>query len=295
MISQYSNPRDIDREFWQDYPKAMYWLKKTIQRCKHKWPLLDDLWEVENYKAKHKFSEPVYYTSPTTGNRWMTYVSSCMGADGELHAYCRALLYYYTEAYMTIMLPINLVDKDDETGETVNETQGVNVYTAHMFQRMADPERLGVDMSDRVRAIRNFAEFVATGWSDTRPPRKGEKHTQVMLRTPGSWIRGHTVRVKDRHVTIYRTFYADKSMSPKQLKDVRSFTKFVDEKMNNQSNDKRNGVRSKNYDGDASHERCQSNNRQPMDVAGVRDGLLLVPQPDQPILCGDARLWRRQD
>ena len=52
-----------------------------------------------------------------------------------------------------------------------------------------------------------------------------------MMRLPGSWLRGHTVDVGRRHVTIYRTFWTDKSMTYKQLKDVRTFKKFADENM----------------------------------------------------------------
>ena len=231
MISQYSRPRDIDREFWEDYPKAIYWLKKKTSSGNAYWKILDDGWEVFNYRQDYSLSDPVYYQSPKTGNRWLLWVTMKRDNKGEMHMYSRATLYYFTELYMTMMLPITIVEENKE-GETRNEIQGVNIYTAHMFQRMADKERLGVDMSDRVKVMRNFAEFVGTGWSDTRPPREGERHTQVMLRTPASWIRGHTVNVNGRHVTIYRTFYTDRSMSYKQLKDVRSFKKFADEKMN---------------------------------------------------------------
>ena len=231
MISQYSNPRDIDREFWEDYHKAHYWLKrKTSGRDEYN-KILESGWAVFIRAKDYCFSDVYYYTSPNTGNRWMMWVVSKRDEDGEMHLYSRAVLYYFTEAYMTIMIPITTVMENRE-GEQRGKVDGVNIYTAHMFQRMADPDRLGVDMSDRVKVIRNFVESVATGWSDTRPPREGEKHTQIMLRLPASWIRGHTIMVDNRHVTIYRTFWTDKSMSYKQLKDVRSFTKFADAKMN---------------------------------------------------------------
>lgn len=231
MISQYSRPRDIDREFWQDYRKAVYWLNKKLSPMHQKWKIYDEAWEVENFRRDYSFSEPVFYTSPQTGNRWLTWITT-KKVDGELHFYSRIVLYYLTEKYMTMMLPITTVIDAEKDEEERCEIHGVNVYTAHMFQRMADPDRLGVDMSDRIRTMRNFAEFVATGWSDTRPPRKGERHTQIMIRTPASWIRGHTVMVGDRHVTIYRTFWTDRSMSYQQMKDVRSFKKFADARMN---------------------------------------------------------------
>ena len=35
----------------------------------------------------------------------------------------------------------------------------------------------------------------------------------------------------NRDVTPYRTFYTDRSMTPRQLRDVKSFRKFADEKI----------------------------------------------------------------
>ena len=228
MISQYSRPSDIDREFWADYDKAKYWFNKKMSPAKQRYKVYDEAWDVEMARKDYSFSEPVYYTSPKTGNRWITWITT-KKVDGVMHFFTRIGLYYMTEAYMTLMLPITTIDTDDETGEEKGEYHGVNIYTAHMFQRMH--ERLGVDMTDRIRAMRNFAEFVGTGWSDTRPPRNGERHTQIMLRLPASWLRGHTIRVGPHHVTIYRTFYTDRSMNPQQRRDVRTFSRFADEKM----------------------------------------------------------------
>ena len=229
MISQYSDPRDIDREFWNDKAKALYWLKKHTSRRAVEWKLMEDGYDVMDGKAEYKFSEPIYYTSPQTGNRWLLYISARRDRNGDVRLLYRSMLYYFTERFMTIMIAVSQADENDD-GERINVQNGVNVYTAHMFQRMADPDRLGVDMTDRIKVMRNFAEFVATGWSDTRPPRKGEKHEQVLLRLPGSWLRGHVVEVGNRLVTIYRTFYTDRLMSYPQLKDVRSFRKFADAK-----------------------------------------------------------------
>lgn len=227
MINQYSSPKDIDREFWDDYSKAKYWLKKhTSSRKQTMKVMYDGGWDVFDGIKDYSFSEPIYYTSPTTGNRWLTYLTS-KRKDG-FKMFVRLILFGYTDKYMTMMLPITTAEVDDD-GNTLSETATVNVYTAHLFQRMADPDRLGVDMSDRVKVMRNFAEFVGLGWSDTRPPREGERHTQIMLRTPGSWIRGHTINVGKRIVNIYRTFFTDKSMTWKQIKDVKSFRKFADD------------------------------------------------------------------
>ena len=226
MISQYSDPNDIDREFWADHEKAKYWLKKHSSGRSQMEKLMDGGgWDVFDMKRDYCFSEPIYYNSPQTGNRWLTYLVS--KNDDGFHMYIRTVLYFFTDQFMTIMLPITSIEEDDNDAR---EISGVNIYTSHMFQRMADPDRLGVDMTDRVKVIRNFVEFVATGWSDTRPPRKGEQHTQLLLRTPASWIRGHTVKVGERFVNIYRTFYTDRSMTPAQRRDVKTFKKFADEK-----------------------------------------------------------------
>lgn len=230
MISQYSKPEEIDHEFWQDKAKALYWLKKHTSRRAVEWQIMEDGYDVMDGKANYKFSEPIYYTSPSTGNRWLLYMAARRDDNGDVRIFYRTMLYYFTEKYMTIMLAVTTCEENSE-GDRRNMQNGINIYTAHMFQRMADPDRLGVDMTDRISVIRNFAEFVGTGWSDTRPPRDNELHTQIMMRLPGSWLRGHTVDVGRRHVTIYRTFWTDKSMTYKQLKDVRTFKKFADENM----------------------------------------------------------------
>lgn len=228
MISQYSKPEDIDREFWQDHAKAKYWLDKKMSPAQQRWKIYDDACDVENSKRDYWFSEPVFYDSPQTCNHWLLWMTIRM-TDGKLQASKRFALYHMTAKFMTMMLPVTTQRIDEKTGEEIGEVGGINIYTAHMFQRMY--ERLGVDMSDRIRVMRNFAEFVGLGWSDTRPPREGEKHTQIMLRTPASWLRGHLIEVGDHYVTIYRTFYTDRSMTPSQRRDVRTFSKMADEKM----------------------------------------------------------------
>lgn len=227
MITQLSKPEDIDREFWADLRKAIYWLNKQGNTRDRRMKILDDGWEVFNFRQEYSLSEPIYYTSPQTGNRWLLWITAKRDKQGEMHFYMRAVLYFYTAAYMTMMMALKM-NSEDSDGNVVNTANTVNVYTSHMFQRMADKDRLGVDMSDRVKVMRNFVEFIATGWSDTRPPRKGERNTQLLFRTPGSWLRGHTSQVGTRWVNVYRTFYTDKSMTPKQKKDVGTFQKFAD-------------------------------------------------------------------
>ena len=158
MISQYSDPRDIDREFWNDKAKALYWLKKHTSRRAVEWRLMEDGYDVMDGKAEYRFSEPVFYTSPQTGNRWLLYISARKDKNGDVRLFYRSMLYYFTEMYMTIMIAVTQCDENDD-GERINVQNGVNVYTAHMFQRMADPDRLGVDMTDRIKVMRNFSPF----------------------------------------------------------------------------------------------------------------------------------------
>ena len=97
----------------------------------------------------------------------------------------------------------------------------------------ADLERAHYWLSKKHGAISNRMKVFNGAWEVERhrPPREGEHDTQIMMRTPGSWLRGHTFEVEDRRVTIYRTFYTDRSMTPRQLRDVKSFRKFADEKI----------------------------------------------------------------
>ena len=225
MITQLSKPEDIDREFWADLRKAIYWLNKQGNTRDRRMKILDDGWEVFNFRQEYSLSEPIYYTSPQTGNRWLLWITAKRDKQGEMHFYMRAVLYFYTAAYMTMMMALKM-NSEDSDGNVVKTVNTVNVYTSHMFQRMH--ERLDVDMTDRVKVMRNFVEFVATGWSDIRPPRKGERDTQLLFRTPGSWLRGHAFQIGSGWVHIYRTFYTDRSMTNKQKKDVRTFKKFAD-------------------------------------------------------------------
>ena len=54
MISQYSDPRDIDREFWNDKAKALYWLKKHTSRRAVEWRLMEDGYDVMDGKAEYR-------------------------------------------------------------------------------------------------------------------------------------------------------------------------------------------------------------------------------------------------
>ena len=130
MISQYSKAEDIDREFWQDYERALYWLRKKMDAKSQRMKLVDAGWDVYNFRQKYSMSEPVYYNSPQTGNRWLTWITMKRDGKGDMHFYMRAVLYLYTEAYMTMMLALKMAEEDDD-GIIHKMTNTVNVYTAH--------------------------------------------------------------------------------------------------------------------------------------------------------------------
>ncbi len=231
MITEISKPADIDREFWEDYDRATYWIRKKVNPQSERMKVFEGAFDVLDGIKQRALSDVYYYDSPKTGNKWMMWVCAKYEDDGEMHFHSRIILYRYTEVSMTIMVPITIDMEGRSDGIVECSIKGVNVYTHHMFMRMADKDRLGIDLSDRLKVIRNFVEYVMAGWSDTQPPRNGEKHWRIMFRAPGSWINGHIVMVGDRHVSIYKTFWPDKSMTPGQLHYVHSFRKFADAKM----------------------------------------------------------------
>ena len=107
MISQYSDPKDIDREFWADYPKAIYWLCKHVNKRKEKDKIFDDSWDVYNFHRNYSFSETIFYESPQTGNKWMLWITTTRKSDG-IHYFSRAALYHLTAISMTMMIPMTL-------------------------------------------------------------------------------------------------------------------------------------------------------------------------------------------
>jgi hypothetical protein len=126
-----------------------------------------------------------------------------------------------TAEYMAIMVPTII---QNEQGMM----RGVTLYTDHLFQRMADKDRLGVDMTDRKLIIRNFVEFVMCGVVDIRDPRPGEKDKQAVARLPDSYLKGYIKYIGDSYLITFNTFIPEKTMTPTQRKYLKSFAKFVD-------------------------------------------------------------------
>ena len=219
MITHLMQPEDIAKEFWQDLDRATYWMNRKSGgeggRVRGFQKMVYGLY----CGAQEKRSEIHFYDSPKTGNHWMMWDAVRMGRNGMEPATYR-VCYQMTEKYMCVMIPTTLAMEDCET------MNGITIYTPHMFQRMH--ERLGVDMSDRLKVIRNFCENLVESMMDHRNPRKGEQHEQMICRLPGSWLRGHFTKVGNGYVTIYRTYYTDQTLTPQQRSDLRTFRKRAD-------------------------------------------------------------------
>lgn len=219
MITHLMSPEQIAKEFWQDLDRATYWLNRKsggeAGRVRNFQKMVYGLWA----GAEQKRSEILFYDSPKTGNHWMMWDEVKMGRKGMEPATYR-VCYQLTEQYMCVMCPTTLVMEEDA------QMNGITIYTPHVFLRMH--ERLGVDMTDRLKVIRNFCENLVNSMMDHREPRKGEKHEQMVCRLPGSWLRGHFVRVGGGYVTTYRTFYTDKTLTPYQRYELKSFRKMAD-------------------------------------------------------------------
>lgn len=218
MLTHYMQPQDILPEFWQDLKRSTYWMTKQSGGDKGRIMALKEITYYLHQTDDFKRTEIVFYDSPKTGNHWMMWDAVRMTRNGlkpEFYRVCFRML----EKYMCVMVPttFNVENK---------KMSGVTIYTPHLFLRMH--ERLGVDMTDRLKVIRNFCENFVVTMMDIREPRGDEKHDQIVCRLPGSWMRGHFIRVKGEYVIIYRTYYTDKTLTPYQFKELKSFRKVAD-------------------------------------------------------------------
>ena len=223
MITRYTKPSDLVDEFRQDRERARYWLKRMI--AKH------NSSEEKSYKnfrsvvynqQQDARSEVFEYDSPKYGNKWLLwwrYLSNGYGYLPTVKDY--QILYYMTAKSMTIMVP-TLIQNEQGT------MKGVTLFTDHLFQRMADEDRLGVDMTDRKLVIRNFVEIVLCGVVDIRDPRPGERDNQAVARLPDSYLKGYIKYVGDSYLMTFNTIIPEKTMTPAQRNHLKSFAKFAD-------------------------------------------------------------------
>ena len=223
MITRYTKPKDLIEEFRADREKARYWRKKMMGTEGYHSKSFTNLKQAFYSNSADKRSQVFEYDSPQFANKWLVwwrFISRGFGIMPEFREY--EVLYRMTDKSVEIMIPTRIVQQDGEI------MRGVSIYTDHLFQRLADEDRLGVDLTDRINVIKNFVEIAVLGLIDIRDPRPGERDKQVISRLPKSFLKGHYIPVGDSYIIRFNTFIPEKSMTPSQKKFVKSFASQAD-------------------------------------------------------------------
>lgn len=223
MITRFTKPKELVAEFKEDRDRARYWRKKMIAKEGFQSKSFNNLKKAFYSSSEDKRSQVFEYNSPKTDNKWLVwwrFISRGYGIMPEFREY--EVLYRMTDKSVEIMIPTRIVQQDGEI------MRGVSIYTDHLFQRLADEDRLGVDLTDRINVIKNFVEIAVLGLLDIRDPRPGERDKQVISRLPKSFLKGHYIPVGDSYIIRFNTFIPEKSMTPSQKKFVKSFASQAD-------------------------------------------------------------------
>ena len=223
MITRFTKPKELVAEFREDRERARYWRKKMMAKEGYDSKSFKNLKQAFYSNTADKRSQVFEYNSPKTDNKWLVwwrFISRGYGIMPEFREY--EVFYRMTDKSMEIMIPTRIVQQDGEI------MRGVSIYTDHLFQRLADEDRLGVDLTDRINVIKNFVEIAVLGLIDIRDPRPGERDKQVISRLPKSFLKGHYIPVGDSYIIRFNTFIPEKSMTPSQKKFVKSFASQAD-------------------------------------------------------------------
>ena len=223
MITRFTKPKELIAEFMEDRERARYWRKKMIAKEGFQSKSFNNLKKAFYSSSEDKRSQVFEYNSPKTDNKWLVwwrFISRGYGIMPEFREY--EVLYRMTDKSVEIMIPTRIVQQDGEI------MRGVSIYTDHLFQRLADEDRLGVNLTDRINVIKNFVEIAVLGLIDIRDPRPGERDKQVISRLPKSFLKGHYIPVGDSYIIRFNTFIPEKSMTPSQKKFVKSFASQAD-------------------------------------------------------------------
>ena len=223
MITRYTTPKELVAEFREDRERARYWRKKMMAKEGYDSKSFKNLKQAFYSNTADKRSRVFEYDSPKSGNKWLVwwrFISRGFGIMPEFREY--EVLYRMTDKSIEIMIPTRIIQ---EGGEIM---RGVSIYTDHLFQRLSDDDRLGIDLTDRKTVIKNFVELAVLGLIDIRDPRPGERDKQVISRLPKSFLKGHYIPVGDSYIIRFNTFIPEKSMTPSQKKFVKSFASQAD-------------------------------------------------------------------
>lgn len=221
MITRYTAPEDLISEFCKDRDRAWYWQKKMLKKEKYTSKSYESFRDTYCRKKGEARGEIFEYESPMYGNKWLLWWRFMTAGMTQLPE-CRnyQALYRMTADYMEVMIGTRI-------GDNENILKGVTVYTDHLFQRIA--QRLKVDMTDRKKVICNFVELASTASVTIRPPRPGERDDQCICKLPASFLKGHILFTDTSYVMRYNTFIPEKSMTPAQMRWVKSFAKDADD------------------------------------------------------------------
>lgn len=64
MITEISKPADIDREFWEDYDRATYWIRKKVNPQSERMKVFEGAFDVLDGIKQRALSDVYYYDSP---------------------------------------------------------------------------------------------------------------------------------------------------------------------------------------------------------------------------------------
>ena len=223
MLSQYMKPEAALEELAYDLPRVRRWFMKYEQRKSSRNELYK-MSDLLDQGATYTVGKPVYWESPKYGNKWQSFRIGVAADRGMSYTFVDTC-YRMTDPYMVLAMPMKFRLTDG------TECKGIVLFTDHLFQRMADPKRLGVNISDRLRFIQNFSAMTVNVPLEIRPPRKDSKYPQFVLRLSKTLLCG-TVRFLEggRFMAVMRTFYSDPILNKKQKKMNKSFMKYADKK-----------------------------------------------------------------
>jgi hypothetical protein len=102
-------------------------------------------------------------------------------------------------------------------GDVEHDVDCISIYTSHLFQRMH--QRMGLDVSDRLAVIRNFATILEGAPIQINEPRNGRKHHEVCaLLGDAAILVGGLYECKDKRklIVYYKSFLPVKALTPQQ-------------------------------------------------------------------------------
>lgn len=218
MINLSTPNSQLITEVYNDYNRAIYWLKKQMGG--------DKKYEQKRYQmliqakkeARTIISDVVEYKSPT-GNRWLCFECARYFPDAnssytEPYAFC----YYETLGSVGAFVPV----KTEYIYKNMESDKTVVIFTSHFFYQMSKR----MDLTYRSREmVRRFLEYIP---SLVFSFREDNGRTGLDVRLPGSIGRGFLRDEKDSAVFEVRTFLRDIELTNYQKKVTKKLRQNAD-------------------------------------------------------------------